>query len=77
MIVIKYLENYGNEIRFGLAVSMTVLLLILEGFRQYASLCIRNDGPEALTVDSGLHYFVRIELDQVREIRPENATYRK
>lgn len=28
-----------------------------------------------VTVDSGLHYFVRIESGQVREIRPENATY--
>ena len=50
-------------------------LMILEGFRQYASLSIRNDGSEALSVDSGLHYFVRIEPGQVREIRPENATY--
>ena len=50
-------------------------LMILEGFRQYVSLSIRNDGTEALTVASGLHYFVRIEPGRVREIRPENAAY--
>ena len=74
---ITYWDKYRNEHRVRLAVSMLGHLMILEGFRQYASFCIRNDGPEALTVDSGLHYFVRIESDQVREIRPENATYRK
>ncbi len=72
---ITYWDKYGNEHRVRLAVSMPGRLMILEGFRQYASLCIRNDGPEALSVDSGLHYFVRIESGQVREIRPENATY--
>ena len=39
------------------------------------SLCIRNDGPETLIVDSGLHYFVRIEPGRARKIQPENATY--
>ena len=72
---ITYWDKYGNEHRVRLAVSMPGHLMILEGFRQYASLCIRNDGPEALTVDSGLHYLVRIEPGRAREIRPENATY--
>ena len=73
---ITYWDKYGNEHRVRLAVSMPGHLIILEGFRQYASLCIRNNGPEALIVDSGLHYFVRIEPGRVREIQPENAMYR-
>ena len=74
---ITYWDKYGNEHRVRLAASMPGYLMILEGFRQYASLSIRNDGSEALSVDSGLHYFVRIEPGQVWEIRPENVAYRK
>lgn len=74
---ITYWDKYRNEHRVRLAVSMPGCLMVLEGFRQYASLSIRNDGPDALTVDSGWHYHVRIEPGQAREIRPENATYRK
>lgn len=72
---ITYWDKYGNEHRVRLAVSMPGHLMILEGYRQYAFLCIRNDGPETLIVDSGLHYLVRIEPGRVRKIQPENAAY--